>query len=150
MLLGPHAPWPTCAVRIPAAAGRPSSSREASTPLLTGLPAMGAPLMVPGTCHGAGRDFDALLASFRFGALDALHHQAHRFHASFDEVSTYETALTAVASAYEGLHLKLLSTKAKLGELAPLLFSAASAAKSETLANDIAVHGAVDRTQTSP
>ncbi len=37
--------------------------------------------------------------------------------------------------------MKLLSTKAKLGELAPLLFSAASVAKSETLATDIAVRG---------
>ena len=85
-----------------------------------------------------GREFDDVLSSFRFDQLDGAHHLAHRAPSTFDEISGYEMAFSAVGSAFTSLHSKLLALKPRLAELAALLLGGAqggagSAAKAEQL-----------------
>ena len=81
-----------------------------------------------------GREFDDVLSSFRFDQLDGAHHLAHRAPSTFDEISGYEMAFSAVGSAFTSLHSKLLTLKPRLAELAALLLGGAgSAAKAEQL-----------------
>ena len=85
-----------------------------------------------------GREFDDVLSSFRFDELDGAHHLAHRAPSTFDEISSYEMAFSAVGSAFTSLHSKLLTLKPRLAELAALLLGGAlggagSTAKAEQL-----------------
>ena len=74
-----------------------------------------------------GQAFDDLLASFRYDDFSAPHLRAHVAQIAFDEISEFDSAFTAVQSLFQQIHPRLHKLKARLGELAPLLFASASA-----------------------
>ena len=80
-----------------------------------------------------GQDFDEILGSFRYDDLAAAHFRALVAPTTFEDVSEYDSAFSAVASHFSHLHPVFLRLKGKLGELAPLLFASASA-KADQLA----------------
>ena len=55
-----------------------------------------------------------MCTSFSFEQLDALHHIAHRPPSTFDDISGYDMAFSAVASAFTALNARLLTLKTKV------------------------------------